>query len=39
MNFQPDRLIALRQSLGINKAEAAQRLFAYWQKINAEEPS
>ena len=26
MNFQPDRLIALRQSLGINKAEAARRL-------------
>lgn len=26
MNFVPERLISLRQSLGINKAEAARRL-------------
>ncbi|MGO5164260.1 helix-turn-helix domain-containing protein [Fusicatenibacter saccharivorans] len=26
MDFKPERLISLRQSLGINKAEAARRL-------------
>lgn len=26
MNFKPERLISLRQALGINKAEAARRL-------------
>ncbi len=26
MSFRPDRLIAVRESLGINKAEAARRL-------------